>query len=218
MKLLSIPRRRTAAPSALPVTTAPAMLPSLIVLASLFLCGVAAGSLTAAHVDGEAGNTLVSYLREYLSVLGARPDIGSVIGRAFFNAFKYHLVVMLLGLTLPGVVLIPGTMAFRGFFLSFAVTAFVRVYGIGGLWFALGAFGVQTLLTLPCLFALAQSGLQTSLTLLGSVRGKKPAAKVVTSAYFFRFIVFALVLALSALFEAFVSPSLLAFVSEQIIG
>lgn len=189
--------------------------PSLIVLAALFLFGAVAGCFTASSVDGSAGSALMSYLQEFFSMMAHRPEAVSLLGRALIGAFKYHLLVFLLGLTLPGVALIPATMVARGFFLSFAVTAFVRVQGVQGLWLAVGAFGVQTLLTLPCLFALAQSGFQASLSLLGSVLSKKPVGKMVSSGYFSRFVVLSVVLVLSALFEALVTPALLSFLAGQ---
>lgn len=200
-------------------TGTPGFWPGLIILSALFLAGAVAGCLTAARVGGRTGQAMTSYLQEYLTLFQDRPATGSLLGSALLGAFKYHAAVFLLGLTIPGVALIPLVLAVRGFFLSFTITAFARVFGMAGIWLSAGAFGVQALLTLPCLFFLAMSGLGASASLLGAVSGKnpKPAGKRLGRSYFLPFAFCSSVLCVSALFEAFITPSLLSWIAGLVI-
>ncbi|MDR3206922.1 MAG: stage II sporulation protein M [Oscillospiraceae bacterium] len=203
------------APTALFGSASAARWAGPVILAAFFLCGAVAGCLTAARAAAPADDALYAGLRDYLSLL-TRPETGRLLGHAFLGAFAYHLAVFFLGLTLFGVAFIPLTLAARGFFLSFAVTAFARVFGSSGLLLALGAFGGPTLLTLPCLLALGQAGLSSSWALLGAARGLSPKPAF-TAAYVFRFVLFAAVLALAALFETFVAPPLVSWLAGRLI-
>ena len=181
----------------------------LVILSAMFLCGTVAGCMTVSHVGGQSGDALVAYLQGILSASGHQLPAGALFWNAFVNAFKYHAVIFLLGLTLPGIALIPVAMAVRGFSLSFAVAAFVRAFGPQGILLSLGAFGVQALLTIPCLFILAETGLYSAVSLLGAARGKHKKPRVIPPAYFLRFALFAVILTSSALFEALAVPPIM---------
>jgi hypothetical protein len=147
--------------------------------------------------------------------LQGETQTGALIGRAFFNAFKYHVAVFLLGFTMLGVGVAPLITATKGFFLSFSITAFIKAFGLSGLWFSLGAFGVQALVSLPCLFYLSMRSMTASASLLGAVAGKykRPLLKGLGATYLFPFAICTVILCLTALFETFVSPPLLRLIT-----
>ncbi|MDR0381083.1 MAG: stage II sporulation protein M [Oscillospiraceae bacterium] len=189
--------------------------PALIVLSALFLCGAVAGCLVAFRADEAAAETMREFLRGPL-LAQDEPGTGILLGRALYNAFKYHVAVFLLGFTMLGVGLIPLVAAVRGFFLSFAVAAFVQAFGPGGLWLAAGAFGAQALLTLPCLFLVSLRGIAASAALLSAATGpsrRPPAPGRFGAACFLPFALCSVVLCLSALFETFLTPHLLRFIA-----
>ncbi|MDR1157502.1 MAG: stage II sporulation protein M [Oscillospiraceae bacterium] len=187
--------------------------PALIVLSALFLCGAVAGCLVTFRADESSAEAMRGFLRGLL--LEAEGPAGALLGRALYNALKYHVAVFLLGFTMLGVGLIPLVTAVRGFFLSFAVAAFVRAFGSGGLWLAAGAFGAQALLTLPCLFLVSLRGIAASAALLTAAAGptrRPPAPGHFGAACFLPFALCSVVLCLSALFETFLTPLLLRFI------
>ena len=104
--------------------------------------------------------------------------------------------------------LIPALLAARGFFLSFAVTVFVRLFGYNGLLFSAGVFGVQCLVSLPFLLLISAQAFLSAVSLMSISfgNGRVKAYPVFSAGYFFRFGACALVLVVCALFEAFVSP------------
>ena len=191
----------------------------LIILSACFLCGAVAGCLTAFHANGEAGSALQSALRDIPLSAEGSPLSGDLFWGALLGVFKFPLAVFLLGLMLPGAFGIPVVMAVRGFSLSFAVSSFVRAFGSSGLLLALGALGIQSLLTLPCLFRLAEAGLQSSISLMGAVRGrlKIPLSYTLSAAYFLRFALLAIVLTGTALFEALAVPPIFRLIADRIV-
>ena len=148
---------------------------SLGITALFFLAGIVAGCLAAMRGGGEADKIAVDYLTGF----AASGFAGPTYAQAFLQSFSYGLICFLFGLTLLGVLLIPAAVAARGFFLSFAAAACVRVFGADGLLLALALLGIGALLTVPCLFALAAQGGVTSFSLLrsalsGGVRSTAP--------------------------------------------
>ncbi len=192
-------------------------LPGLVILAALFLCGAVAGTITAAGIRGDARGTLFSFLDGYLALMKSGPSAAARLGRAFLNAFQYHIVVFLAGFTALGVFLVPLVIAARGFFLSFALTAFVYAYGGQGLFLALGALGIQALLSLPCLFFLSFQSFGTAARLWALSAGKAKSDKPLFGLpYWSRFGATAAVLALCALYEAFAAPGVISWIAAQI--
>ncbi len=193
--------------------------PNLILLFAFFLCGAIIACIVSASVDGESGEALTKTIVSYISVLSERPISTALLGPALLNAFRYHLLVFVFSFTSLGVLFVPCLMALRGFFLSFSITAFVRLFGTSGLWLALGAFLVQNLILLPCLFVLAQGALSSSLKLFQIAMGRlsKPATPLFGRPYFLRFAVISVFLVVCALYEAFLSPMLFTWIAGAVL-
>lgn len=180
------------------------LLSSVALLSALFLAGAIVGMAAASYVasEGELRDYITGYVSDYSSV----PKTGELVGLAFFNAFKYHLPVVLFGFTALGVFLIPALVLVRGFFLSFAVTSFINVLGSGGLVLALGVLGFQSLITLPCLLLLGAQGFALSTSVLTSGGLRPGIRRKADSIYWGRVGICFAALSFTALFEAFVSP------------
>lgn len=135
-----------------------AWFPATALLTLLFLTGGAAGCAMASWVCGSGSEGLASYIRSYLLAvqegMGSSPSMPELC----WEVFRYPLIVLALGFTALGAVGIPLVFAVRGFFLSFAVASFVRVFG--GFGFALSAivFGLPGAISIPVLFVLGAQG------------------------------------------------------------
>jgi hypothetical protein len=118
-----------------------------------------------------------------------------------------------------GAVLIPVVVAMRGFFLSFAMTTFVRLFGGSGLLFSAALFGIQCLFVLPCIILIASQGLVSASLLfsLAAGKGKKISGSAFTGAYFLRVLICLGVLLLCSAAETFITPYLVSLVSDNIL-
>lgn len=184
------------------------MLSSLALLSALFLGGVVAGTVASSNVapDSELRNYISGYLASAQS-----ESSSAFILPALFNAFKYHFLIVVFGFTALGVVAVPIIVFLRGFFLSFAVTSFVKVLGSGGYLLTLGIFGLPFLIALPCLLIL---GAQAFSLAISATRGA--SLRKVNTQFIARIAVCAAALVLSALIEAFLTPHLITAVADII--
>ncbi|MCL2003369.1 MAG: stage II sporulation protein M [Oscillospiraceae bacterium] len=185
---------------------------ALGVVAVAFLAGITGGCLLSV-LGGETADGAVT---EYLSPLthGVLPQPS--VSRVILNALLYPTLCFALGFAIPGVALIPAAVFARGFFLSYAVASFARVFGAtDGTLFSLSLLGFPLLLSLPCLLLLGTHGLLDSVSLLKSAR-RRTGALLNVKAGFTRFGIALCALALAAAAEYYLAPALAAVAARTI--
>ncbi len=139
-------------------------LTGLILLGACFLAGTLAG-FGFSCLGGESA-PLREYLLRCLTAAGEGNGFDPSLLSVIWEVFRWPLLVSLLGFTALGAVGIPVVLAVRGFLLSYAVTAFARLFGLEGMAAALAAFGVTALVAVPALFVAAYSAFQSALSRL----------------------------------------------------
>lgn len=143
---------------------------ALALLCALFLLGGGAGCIFAGVAGGEGAEQLAGYLSDYLAL--AREDpVPRALWPLIWEQMKYLLGTVLLGMTALGVVGIPALFLARGFFFSFSVGCFCRVFGWAGLIPALALFGLPALLWAPAFFLAGVQGLCGARCLLRRILG-----------------------------------------------
>lgn len=118
--------------------------------------------ISAAFIAGAVGGSLLG-TGELSAAEGVLPGDGSVYGSdsffyLLFSCAKYHLLVLLFSTSLAGVLLIPATLAFRGFALSCTAAYVASAYPEQGVALILVVLGLPALLTVPSLFVVAFGG------------------------------------------------------------
>lgn len=153
----------------------------LVVLAIAFLTGGLAGCILGALSSGTGAEELSRYLVDYLT-LTQSGQLSRGLWPVLWGQVKYLLAALLLGLTALGLAGFPILFGVRGFFLSFPVACFCRVFGQRGLFPALILFGLPALLWAPALFLMGVSGFLSAQQLLrralGEGRGGLPLSGV----------------------------------------
>ncbi len=134
-------------------------------LGVLFLLGGIAGGIFAGMAGEEGALELCSYLSEYLS-LAAEGTVARSLWPLLWEQLRYLLAAVVLGVTAVGVIGLPILFAVRGFFLSFSVGCFFRVFGGAGLLPALVLFGLPVLVWAPGFFLAGVQGLGSAQCLL----------------------------------------------------
>ena len=157
----------------------------LMLLCVLFFAGGLAGSMFAGLADGAGAQELSRYLTDYLTLVR-----DGAAGRAFWpgvwKQLRYLAAVAVLGLTAIGVAGIPLLFCIRGFFFSFSVGCFCRVFGSAGLIPGLVLFGFPALLWGPAFFLAGFQGLSSAQCLLRRVLGEGRCPLPFSSAYWLR--------------------------------
>ncbi len=188
----------------------------LLTCGALFLCGCIIGTVSAGFVND--GTKLNDYITNYLSFFLSGSSTKPSLFSAMADNFKYHLLAVFLGFSVLGVVCIPVVSAVRGFFLSFSISAIIRLLGSKGIFLALSMFGLNTLITLPCFFILSVSAFSASLYVLRLVFSKnvKSAVSPFNSRYFINCGICLIVLMISALIDTYLTPHLISYAASHI--
>lgn len=138
---------------------------ALALLSVAFFLGGAAGCLLAG-LSGEAGaEELGSYLSGYLA-LAQDGELPRGLWTVLWGQVKYLLAALLLSVTALGVAGLPVLFGVRGFFLSFSVSCFCRVFGGRGLLPAFVLAGLPALLWAPAMFLTGIPGFLSAQQLL----------------------------------------------------
>lgn len=124
---------------------------ALAVLATAFLLGGTAGCLLAVLSNESGIEELCAYLTDYL-ILCQEDSPPRTLWPILWGQLKYLLATLILSLTAMGLAGLPVLFGVRGFFLSFSVACFCRVFGGKGLVPAFVLFGLPALLWAPALF------------------------------------------------------------------
>lgn len=181
---------------------------TLVVLSIAFLFGGLVGCILAALSGGTGVEELSLYLVDYLTMTQDGQLPRSLLP-VLWGQVKYLLAALLLGLTALGLAGFPVLFTIRGFFLSFPVACFCRVFGNRGLFPAFLLFGLPALLWAPALFLMGTSGFSSSQQLFRRVLGESRGGLPLNGAYLFRAGLCVCLALASGLLEYWVVPVLL---------
>lgn len=181
-----------------------------------FFLGIFGGSYVVRIIEEKQTLELLSYLDMFLK--GIREwnvNPAAAAQHAVLNNLKIVLYIWLLGLTVIGIPLVLLLVSARGFVLGFTVGFLVQQKGSQGILIAVLAIMPPGLINIPALivgavFAVAFSGW------LVRGRGKYENQSLARQfvAYCSVMLLVALVSALAGVVEAYISPTLLKFVSQ----
>lgn len=184
-------------------------MPPLSVLCLFFALGVILGFLFAKEISQTENSALFLYMEEYLSAVRNGNFTLPGILPVLWETFRWPLLVVLLSFTAIGFLGIPVVFIVRGFLLSFAVAAFVRVFGGIGVVLAFLLFGITGALSVPVLFVLGVQGMMACRDLAMGLTGEKRGGRIYDRAYWGRYGLCAFLLLCCVCLELVVVPSLL---------
>lgn len=158
---------------------------TLVVLSISFLIGGLAGCILAALSGGAGVEELSCYLVDYLT-LTQSGQLSRSLWLVLWGQVKYLMAALLFSFTALGLAGFPVLLCTRGFFLSFPVACFCRVFGNRGLFPAFFLFGLPALLWAPALFLLGASGFLSAQQLLRRAMGEGRGVLPLNGAYLCR--------------------------------
>ena len=176
-----------------------ARIPRLLTLCAFFAAGIVAGQVAQHAVTG---GELADYLRSYAGMVAENGAAQASLLRVSVAYLREPTIIFLLASCSFGAVAIPLVCAWQGFTLSFAVACFAGSLGQEGVLLSLAAFGLRSVVVLPCTLLVAQWAFDKTLCRL---RGESAAG---TAAQRWRLIGCFIVLILGAVLEMTVVPRL----------
>ena len=182
----------------------------------VLLIGIIIGVITLNNIDNIQKDEIENYICQFVNTLSENKDIDK------FNLFKniainnllLVIIFVVLGTTLIGVPIIYIIVAYKGFCLSFTISSFIAVLGVKkALVFIFTIFFLQNLIYIPCILALAVSGLRLYKFI---IKDKKiENIKIEITKHFVISIFIALVMILGALIEVYISGNIAMLLSNS---
>jgi stage II sporulation protein M len=195
-------------------------MPYYLISGAFLLIGVIVGSISVKVLDFSQKKELVVYMNKFFQLV-TKEDVSnlSVFFQAIKNNFQTVFFIWILSITVIGVPVTLFIISFRGFIIGFTIAFFVEGFGVKGLLLTLITILPQNLILIPCLIVLSTISLKYSLGVLRKNIGYKnmnfPNYSIVN--YTITLGVIFLVMSISAIYEAFLSTTLIKLVSNYFI-
>ncbi len=181
-----------------------------------FLVGMVAGCIFNVYANDAGSNILFNNNLKEIATNGATTYSFT---KTYINLVKYPAIIFLLGYTALGIFAIPLAVSIKGFFISFSVSSVIQAFGMSGFCAALAMFGLQTMVSIPCIIIMASFSLETSKLFTNVLhRSKKQVSSNFTnpSLHIILFIITAILLLIFALFDTLLTPTLVSLVAKNI--
>lgn len=187
-------------------------LKSYLIVSLILLIGIILGVFFVNNLTEIQKTEIETYLTEFTNSLknNATIDQGNVLKKSIGNNLFFTIFMWFVGSTVIGIPIVLGMVAFRGFCLGYTISSSIAIWGTGkGILFFVTSILLQNLIFIPCMLALAVSGMKLYRSIMKDKRKENIKGEI------FRHTIFSLmilaILIVSSFIEAYLSTSLLAF-------
>ncbi|MCI9177908.1 MAG: stage II sporulation protein M [Clostridia bacterium] len=187
-------------------------LKAYLIVSSILLIGIILGVLFVNSLPQEKSQEIQTYLTDFTTSVkdGNAIDNGQLLKKSITNNIILTLLMWFVGSTVIGIPIVLGIVAFRGFCLGYTISSVIAVWGIGkGTLFFVCSMLLQNLIFLPCMLALAVSGIKLYQSIMKDKRKENIKFEIFRHTIFS--IIIFLFLLLSSFIETYISTNLLTF-------
>ncbi len=185
-------------------------LKSYMIISLILLIGIILGVIFVNNMNETQSKEVQTYLTDFINALknGSTIDNGALLKKSIGNNLLLVLFMWFVGSTVIGIPIVIGMVSFRGFCLGYTISAGIGVWGTGkGILFFASTMLLQNLIFIPCMMALAVSGMKLYKSIMKDKRKENIKFEI------FRHTIFSLMilacLLLSSFIETYVSTNLL---------
>ena len=185
-------------------------LKAYVIISFILLIGIILGIIFINYMNDSQSQEVENYLTNFINSLknGSTIDSGQLLKKSIGNNLFLVLFMWFVGSTVIGIPIVVGMVAFRGFCLGYTISASIAVLGTGkGILFFVTTMLLQNLIFLPCIMALAVSGIKLYKSIMKDKRKENVKFEIFRHTIFSLIILIALLL--SSLIETYVSTNLL---------
>lgn len=198
-----------------------AKLPLYVFVSVLFIIGVVFGALLVNALSEEQSKEMAQYLGQFFQLIEQEDELAGKT--LFLETFKSHLkwllLIGLLGISVIGLPVILILDFIKGVLLGFTVGYFVGQLSWKGMLFALVTIAPQNLIIIPAIIICSVSGISLSMFLVRNRLSPRRSGHL--SQQFKSYVMMVLTLVLivcgASLFEAFLTPVLMKWVSPMLL-
>ncbi len=181
----------------------------LIVLI-LFLIGLIFGIIFVNNASSSQINEIVTYINEFIENIKTDTKIDRVqlLQNTLISNLILTFIFWFMGSTVIGIPIVYGIVIYRGFCFGYTVSSIIASLGIGkGILFSLTALLAHNIILIPCILALAVSGIKLYSSIVKDKRRENIKLEITRHTIFSLILLF--LLEISAFIEVYVSTNLL---------
>lgn len=180
------------------------------IVSIFFLIGIVAGVILVNNSEEQTQNQIGSYITTFIECLKTDYQINSMnfLKNVIGNHIIFAFILWFMGCTIIGIPVVYGLVAFRGFSLGYTISSIIFTLGLGkGIFFCMITLLLQNLLIIPCILALAVSGMKLYKSMVKDRKKENIKIEIIRHTIFSLFVV--LILMFSSFIEVYLSNSLL---------
>lgn len=181
-----------------------------IIVSIILLIGIILGVILINNMNEVQKQEISTYLSDFTTALknGSEVDHLQLLKKSIINNIILVLFMWFVGSTVIGIPFVMGMVAFRGFCLGYTISSIIAIWGTGkGMLFFVTSLLLQNLIFIPCLIALAVSGIKLYKSIIKDKRKENIKFEIFRHTIFSLFVLILLVA--SSLIETYVSSNLL---------
>lgn len=180
-----------------------------LLVSCILLVGIILGVIFINNMGQTQKEEVQNYLNEFVNSLkgDSKIDNGKLLQNSIKNNVLLTLFMWFVGSTVIGIPLVLGMVLFRGFCLGYTISAVIAVWGTGkGILFFTTSLLLQNLIFIPCILALAVSGMKLYQSIMKDRRKENIKIEVLRHTLFS--LVMLALLILASVIETYVSSNL----------
>jgi len=181
-----------------------------LLVAVILLIGITLGVVFVNHLQENQAQEVENYVEEFVTALqnGTSVDTGKLLRNSIKNNLVLAIIMWFAGSTVIGIPIVLGIVWYRGFCLGYTISTLIAILGVGkgSLFFATSIL-LQNLILIPCIMALAVSGIKLYKSILKDKRKENIKIEIIRHTLFSAMMLFFLVIA--SFLEAYLSSNLL---------
>lgn len=176
----------------------------------VFLIGIVLGVVVINNSSAEQITQINDYINNFISDLKEYGDIDktTLLAETFFNNLYLILALWFVGSTVIGIPIVYGMIAYKGFCLSYTISSSIITLGTwNGTVFSLASMLLQNIIYIPCMMALAVSGIKLYKSILKDKRRENIKFEIIRHIMFSALI--GSIMLLGTLVETYISTNLI---------
>ena len=181
-----------------------------IIVSIILLIGIILGVLFVNNMNQEQTQEVENYLTNFTDALkeGSTIDNGKLLRKSIGDNLLFTVFMWFVGSTVIGIPIVFGMIVFRGFCLGYTISSSIAIWGTGkGILFFVTSMLLQNVIFIPCMLALAVSGIKLYQSIMKDKRKENIKMEIFRHTIFSLFILGLLIGA--SFIETYISSNLL---------
>ena len=181
-----------------------------MIVGILFLIGIVIGVMFVNYLEIETQNQVGNYITTFIECLKTNYEIDTIklLKDVLQNHIIFTFLLWFMGCTIIGIPIVYGLVTFKGFSLGYTISSIIFTLGISkGILFSLVTLLLQNVLIIPCILALAVSGMKLYKAIIKNKKRENIRIEIIRHSIFSVFIL--LILIIASFIEVYISNSLL---------